>query len=261
MKFRFRTTLLIALLALIAATASTTVSAADEKSDDASHRNITSEWVLWSKRGDAPALEAAIKQHAAWRKAQGENTRWDVYQPIVGPDLEHYVIRSGEHAWADYDTNREWSMTHQAGPRYMQDVAPHVRHAEHYFAAYDTKHSHWMPDKGYRYFAVYTYHFKPGSNETVKNVLSKIHKAATDAKWPHSFGIDYTIGGKGGMNVVLPMKNLADMEEPDPSLMKVVAKSLGSEKAAKDLWQSFALAIDERSMAIYVHRPDLSTPE
>ncbi|RAP57939.1 hypothetical protein [Oleiagrimonas sp. MCCC 1A03011] len=261
MKFRYHTTLLTALLALVAAFASASAFAADEKKDDASHRNITSEWILWVKRGDEQAFEAAIKKYAAWRKDQGENTRWDIYQPVVGSDLDHYVIRSENHTWADFDANSKWAMEHKAGPQYMEDVAPYVKHEEHYFSAYDTKHSHWMSDEGYRYFAVYSYHFKPGSRDTVKNVLSKIHKAVTDEKWPHSYGIEYTIGGKEGMSVVMPMKNYADMEEPDPNLMKVVAKSLGSETAAKALWHDFAMAIHKRSMAIYMHRPDLSTPK
>ena len=49
------------------------------------------------------AFEMAIKEHIAWRKANGETWQWDVYQVAVGPNVGDYGIRSANHTYADID--------------------------------------------------------------------------------------------------------------------------------------------------------------
>ncbi len=256
-----RTILLAALLALGAFALAGTASAADTGKDKAAHRNIVSEWVIWPMRGHEQQFEEALRKHAAWRKSAGENLRWHIYQPVVGDNLDFYVIRSNHAGWSDFDTQEDWGREHGAGMHYRTDVAPHARREAHFFSVTDTKLSHWKEDKTYRLFAVYSYGVKAGQRETVRKVLSRIHKAVTDAKWPHSYGIDYEIGGRGGLYIVVPMKNWAGMAEPDPSLMKVMAKAMGSEKAAKGLMHEFAKATERRGMTVFAYRKDLSTPD
>jgi hypothetical protein len=265
MTTRYRTTALSAVLLVLASLACTSALAADTPSKAAveAPRNVASVWVLWPHRGHGADLEAAMKQFVAWRREQGEPTRWQVWVPVVGTDLNHYVVRSGDHAWSDHDTLSEWSRTHKAGAKYASDLAPHVRDEQHFYSVSDTKRSHWQPMKPgeMRYVAVTSYRFKGGTRPVVNEVLEKVHEAVTAAQWPYAYGIDYTMGGKGSMTVVVPMRNMADMADPDPELMEVLADSMGSKAAAEDLMARFGAAIEDREFAVYMHRPDLSSPE
>ena len=63
------------------------------------------------------------------------------------------------------------------------------------------------------------------------------------------------------MTVVFPYKSYADMQEPNPPFMKVLAQHLGSEEAARQTMQQLNASFEETHTTIYVVRPDLSTPQ
>ena len=189
-------------------------------------------WVLWPKDGQAAQFEAAAKKFVAWRKQAGEPYSWTAFQPIVGDELTHYVFRSGEHHWADLDANAAWEMKAKANEQYHKDIAPLVKHIEHYITEDDLDHSNWT-EAEYRYFQVEDFKVKPGGHGAMLEALDKVHKAAVAGKFPRSYAISNTSGGEGGMTVVFPYKSYADMQEPNPPFMKVLAQHLGSEDAAR----------------------------
>ena len=245
----------IAVLAMLSVAAG----AAEEKK--APPGKVAELWVFWPKEGHAAQFEAAAKAHLAWRKQAGEAYTWTAFQPIVGDDLSHYVYRSGEHQWADLDTNAAWGMKANAGPQYEKDLLPHVARAEHYFAEADLEHSLWHEGKQYRYFQVENLRVKPGGFGQVIDALNKVQKAAVDGKWPNSYAVSWTTGGRGGMTVVFPYESYAAMQEPEPTFMKVLATSLGSEDAAKATMKQLNESFEESHTTIYEVRPDLSTPK
>lgn len=261
MNLRYRSTLLALVAAFVAVCASAPALAASQTSKDKNNHDIGSRWVIANKRGQSKAFENGLKQLLAWRKSAGDPFVWEVYAPVVGDDLGFYVIRSGDHAWADMDGENDWAVKHDAGARYRQDVGPHAVREEHYFGQTVAKYSHWTDSDDYRYYAVTNYRFKPGTSDAVKDVLEKVHKAVTEQKWPYSYLVRYQIGGSGGMSIIEPMKSFADMADPSPSLKEVLARSLGSKKAAGELFDKFAAAVEKHSFTVYVYRPDLSTPK
>ncbi len=93
------------------------------------------------------------------------------------------------------------------------------------------------------------------------DALNKIQKAAVDGKWPNSYAVSNTIGGTGGMTVVFPYESYASMQEPEPTFMKVLGTSLGSEDAAKATMKQLNESFSETHTTIYMVRPDLSTPK
>lgn len=222
--------------------------------------NIATTWVFWVKDGQARQFEAAIKAHAAWRKSAGESLVWSIYQPVVGSDLDHYVVRSGQHHWKDFDANQAWSNEHHATDKFNQDVGPYVKRMEHYFDQDDMEHSHWIDSPDYKYFGVSHYQFKPGTRAAVNDVMDKVQKAVVKENWPYSYSISEAIGGTGGMDIVSPMKSYAEMADPDPSLMKLLTKSLGSKEAAAAAMNRFSTSIEHDTYTVYAYRPDLSTP-
>lgn len=261
MKPLFSKTLMVLAAALVALSLGAPALAADSMSKDKAHHNIASTWMIWAKHGQSQAFEQGLKKHTAWRKSAGDPFTWHIYQPVVGDDLGYTMIRSGNHAWGDMDSETTWSMKTDAGEHYQQDVGVHAHYAKHYFGETATKYSHWIDSKDYRYFGVTVYHFKSGHGTDVRKVLKKVHDAVTGQNWPYPYSIEYTIGGHGGMAFVTPMKSYADMAEPSPSLMDVMTKAMGSKEAARKLFDTFSAAVKTRSYTIYVYRPDLSTPE
>lgn len=261
MKLPYRSTVLALVAALVAVCLCTPALAASQAAKGKNDHDIATEWLIWSKRDQSKAFQAALKQHVAWRKSAGDPFEWQVYQPVLGDDLGYYLIRSGNHAWADMDRERDWAEKQDAGSHYQQDVGSHAAREMHFFGRTLTQYSHWTDSDDYRYYGVTNYHFKPGTGEAVKDVLEIVHKAVTEQKWPYSYSVSAGIGGSGGLAIIEPMKSYADMADPSPNLMEVMTKALGSKKAARALFNKFSTAVKTRTYTIYVYRPDLSTPK
>ncbi|MFC5488238.1 hypothetical protein [Dokdonella soli] len=236
--------------------------AADKAMPKAAPGNIADRWVLWPKAGQEKEFEAAVKQHAAWRKNAGEPFTWVTYQPIVGTDLTYYVIRSDDHQWKDFDAEEAWETKAKANDAYEQQVGVHVARVEHFFEETDAEHSQWIDSKNikdYKYFGVYSRRLKGGSRGEMAAALAKIQKGITDEKWPYHYRLAWLIGGADRLRIVIPMKSYADMADPDPPLRKVLAKSLGSEESADATLKQFSSSFEDYDYTVYAIRPDLST--
>ena len=253
--------LLISMLLITCATVAWAQDSKEAKQAMQAQGTIATIWVIWPKAGQAAQFEAAIKKHAAWRKTAGEALIWHIYQPVVGSDLDYFVIRSGSHVWKDIDSGEAWATQAKAGDAFNTSVGPYTERAEHYFSEDDSKHSNWIDSPDYKLFAVTEYSLKPGTYADRADAIAKVAKAVQDEKWPYPYSISNTIGGSDNMSIVTPMKSYADMADPDPSLMKILAKSLGSESAAAETFKKFGSTIKSTNQTIYLYRPDLSTPE
>jgi hypothetical protein len=252
---------LMTLLLMFVAATSMAQDAKKETMAKEAEGNIATSWLIWPKAGQSAQFEAAIKKYAAWRKTAGEKFNWQIYQPVVGSDLAHYVIRSGQHTWQDMDTNTAWEKQAKANEEYDKQVGAFTDRAEHYFTESDTKHSHWIDSPDYKYYGVSSYRKVPGTYKERTDALNKIKKAVEDEKWAYPYEISDTIGGDNPLQIVTPMKSYADMADPDPSLMKILAKSLGSDEAAEATMKQFSSTVERSHYSIYVHRADLSTPK
>jgi len=260
MKARHCRTVFVAWLALVfVLLPGFTAIAAEKAAPKAAAGNIADRWVLWPKAGHAKEFEAAVKEHAAWRKKAGEPFSWLTYQPIAGTDLTYYVIRSDNHGWKDFDAEEAWSMKAKVEDAYRQQVGVHVEREEHYYEETDTAHSHWTDSKDYRYVGVTSWRPKSGSRSDLMAALDKIQKAVADEKWPYPYRIAWLIGGEGRLRVVMPMKSFAEMADPDPSMRKLLTKSLGSEEAAGATLKQFGGAVEDAQYTVFAYRPDLST--
>lgn len=223
--------------------------------------NVAELWMVWVTPGHEAQFEAAHKAHIAWRKQSGEAFAWQIFQPIVGNDLTYFVYRTDGHEWADVDKNRAWESKTKASEEYLKNVGPHVARYEHYFSEDDVKRSYWTESDDYRYFGVARLPVKTGMGSDMRAALDKVTKAAVDQKWTRSWSVADMIGGDGGMSVVYPYRTYAEMADPDPSFMSILAKSLGSEEEAKATMKQLGSSFDRGTYTIYEHRRDLSTPK
>jgi len=250
---------LVAMLALLCVTLPGMTLAAGKADAKVAAGNIADRWVLWPKAGHTREFEAAVKEHAAWRKKAGEPFSWLTYQPIVGTDLTYYVIRSDNHAWKDFDTEDDWSRKAKSDEAYEQQVGVHVDRVEHFFEETDKDHSHWTESKDYKYVGVTSMRLRPGMRADMSAALDKVQKAVNDEKWPYPYRLGWLIGGEDRLRLVVPMKSYAEMADPDPSIRKVLAKSLGSEDAAGATLKQFSSSFEGVDYTVFAYRPDLST--
>jgi hypothetical protein len=246
--------------AMVLTLASLTLGWAEARAEEEKPGDVAEVWMVWPKSGHEPEFENALKNYAAWRKQAGEAFNWQAFQPIVGDDLTHFVYRSGDHHWKDFDANQAWVVQAKATEKFNEMVGPHAARVEHYFVVVDRKHSYWIDSADYRYFGVSRLQLRPGAYGQMVEALGKIHKAAVDGDWNYGWAIGNIVGGNGGMQVVFPYKSFADMAEPDPSFMQVLAKSLGSEEAARGVMKQLGSSFEGERYTVYTPRPDLSTP-
>jgi hypothetical protein len=223
--------------------------------------NLADVWIFWPEPGHEADFEAAAKAHIAWRKGAGDPFRWEAFQPVVGDDLTYYVFRSEGHRWEDFDANDAWGMTAKAGEAFDRDVRPYVARFEHHIDEVDVHHTRWTDSEDYRLFTVVELHLQPGAHARMTEALDKVHKAAMDGNWPGSYAVLWSHGGSGAMIVVYPYKSWADMKEPDPPFIKVLAQSVGSMEAAGAVLTQLGGSFEDEHTTVYAARPDLSTPK
>ena len=247
--------LTLSLLALVAAAPLATAQPAASPPGE-----LSDLWVFWPKEGHVEAFEAAIKTHLAWRKQAGETFVWQGYQPVLGTDMAHYVFRSADHRWADFDAHLAWGTKAKANEAFARDIQPHVARYEHTIAEEDYKHSKWV-DGEYNYFWVASHRLKPGADASMGEAIDKIHKGLVTGGWPVSWAVSRTIGGAGGLTIVFPHVSYAAMEEPKPGFMEVLTKGMGGAEAALAALKQFNESRAETNETIYAFRRDLSTPK
>jgi hypothetical protein len=175
--------------------------------------------------------------------------------------MNHYVIRSEGHRWADLDANEAWSEAKNVFPKYVEQVGVHVGHIEHYLGEFDPARSHWVENDAYRYFGVTSANVRPGSRGTLLQALDRIHGALVSQKYPRSWAIESTIGGDGALIIVQPFLDYAGMAEPDPGFFAVLERGLGSAEAAGAALTQLGQSFESEDYTIYRFRPDLSTPK
>jgi hypothetical protein len=103
---------------------------------------------------------------------------------------------------------------------------------------------------------------KPGVYNSVIDALKRIQKVAAEKEWSPGWSIQWVVGGSDvDMVVVNPYRSYAEMAEPETPFDKMLAETLGSEQAAKDLLTQFWSSFEATSYLIATIRPDLSTQE
>jgi hypothetical protein len=221
---------------------------------------VASSWYMWPKTGHAEQFEKAISGYAAWRKRNGESFDWQVFQPVAGDDMAHYVVRSGGHAWADFDANRRWEIEARADAAFWSQVGPHVDRYSHYLTQDEDDLSYWNATDPFPMYEVTTLQLGPGQYGNFRRAVSRAREAAKAQKWKANWGMSAVTGGGDDMILVLPYRSYAEMAGPSPSFIEMMASQLGGQAKAAEALAAIQSAIHGSSTTVYVHREDLSTP-
>lgn len=222
--------------------------------------NVASVWYMWVKADKAEQFQKAIREHGAWRKQAGEGFYWRVYQPVAGDDLAHYVVHSGGHAWADFDSNLKWEIDKKSSDAFNRNVGPYIERFSHYFTQDEQDISYWPSEEAFPLVSVTLFKLGPGRYGDFRSAVSKARTAAEAQKFGGHWSLSSITGGDDDMALIIPHRNYADMAGPSPSFMEMMAKHMGGQDKAVKGMQAIQSTIESGDTTVYVLRRDLSTP-
>ena len=142
----------------------------------AQQNNLARIYFIEAKSGVRAGLETALKQHTEWRKEQGDPWTWSVMQVVNGENLGSYVIRSGEHTWADFDAY-DAGFGPKADVHFNATVASLVESASSALTSIDTTNVNWHPNNdAVNLISVTTFHLKPGKGPAFTQAVKGLAK-------------------------------------------------------------------------------------
>lgn len=231
------------------------------------HENVSSIWVIAPKQGMGTEFEAAMKEHVAFRAAQGDPRNWRAYSVAVGDKMGMYQVRGCCFEWAGQDAYMAETADMGLGEHFTETVAPYVDRVHHYFDVYDYENSSWPEDdvhETHEYFGVTSWTLKEGAGPGSSQAREKISQLAIETGWGEVFSWLWHTreGGKPTLMVVVPYENYAGMAPPEQSLVEhIAAKSAMSQEEIGELFTTFGSGFASSDYTVWRFRPDLSMPQ
>ena len=230
-----RIMLVVAALALLVGMSSAVAQDTEKKG------NIAQVVMITPKEGQGKALEAAITEYHKFMGTKPGSLRWQWYSVETGEDTGKYLVRTGDHEWADFDAKHDWD--EESAAKFASLVMPKIENAQRMFTRTDDELGIWPESmEGYTLFSVTHWYPKPGQRGAFFDDLTKIDKTLKANGFPMPYAVIHNVsGGEGNMvALVVPYKNYADMEPKKPSFMDVMTKVMGEDeaKAFRDHWGS-----------------------
>lgn len=214
-------------------------------------------YTVKAKPGMEAQFEAALREHAQWRAANGDPWNWNVNMRETG-DLGTYGIRSGGHSWADFD-----AYDAGFGPKgllhWNATVAPLVESVSSAITTTNQELSKPPPaGTAYAFVIVTTFHLRPGREMEFNRLIAEATEIVRGELAGYWVWSSPTSGGGAGPYISLVgfAENWADMAEPDPSFEAIMAQEMGADgfqKWVTNLGQTY------RGVESYTlrRRPDL----
>lgn len=223
--------------------------------------NLADSWIVTTKQGQSDKFEAAFKKHMAVRIKKGDPRSWEVFEPAIGRDLDHYVIRTCCITWADLDSYDKWVAKTKIVDDWNKNVDRYVESYAHEIDTIDFNNSNWQDDSVAPALVSFTqYLLKPGREVQWSLAMAAMSKYAMEGKWPYNWAWGEALGGAGERWLAVPYDNYAAMEPSDLTFAKFLSKQMDSREAAMELLGEFSDAIQQTDRTIYRFRADLSTP-
>lgn len=204
-------------------------------------------------------LAAAIGEHAQWREANGDPWTWEIYEVVQGENLGDFFIRSGGHAWADFDAYEQVEFAPAAAEHYESTMAPAVGKISSWIAVGDTAHQR-LPEtmENIQFFHVITWKLKPDKAQDFRDAIDQIHQAIVQSDWPVRYTFASPALGADGpqMSLVIFYENWAAFEGPEKNFDEVMAEVHGEE--AETIFQKLGTSFSSEESSVLRIRPDLS---
>ena len=198
----------------------------------AQSKNLAKVYYVKVKAGESGAFQTALKQHAQWRMDNGDPWSWNIYQVINGKNMGDFIIRSGGHSWADFDSYQDFNAKGSA--EFGKNVSPYIESITSNINAMDTTNVNWYPNNDeVNLVQVYAYKLKPGQGTAFYKAISEYGKAIKKENRKDYYGLIWSVNGGSELvaELVFPYKNWAEMEGPKEQWRDFTKRVLGEEKA------------------------------
>ena len=198
----------------------------------AQSKNLAKVYFIKVKDGDSGAFQTALKQHAQWRMDNGDPWSWNVYQVVNGMNMGDFIIRSGGHSWADFDSYEDFNAKGSAD--FVKNVSPYIEKITSKISANDTTLVNWYPNGDeVNLIQVYAYKLKPGHGMDFYNAVKEYGQAIKKEGRKDYYGVIWSVNGGSELivDLVFPYKNWAEMEGPKEQWRDFTKRVLGEEKA------------------------------
>ncbi len=225
----------------------------------AAQQTVARLYVIKPQPGHEVLFEAALAEHAEWRRQNNDPWSWSVAQVVAGNDLGLWHIRSGEHQWADFD-GYDAGFVPAATEHWMTNVNPHVANAASMIMTGDTTNLRWPDDpSAVRFVTLIDFYLRPGQQQAFFEVVSKFHEAIVQTDFHAYYSFNWSVaGGPGDMiRLVLPYENWADMAPPETTMAAMLAEVYGPEEA-QAMNERFSNTLRRSQTTVLMIRPDLS---
>ncbi len=214
-------------------------------------------WIMTPKEGKMQELEAAIREHAKFRRSKQDPREWRFYSPVLGHNLDRIGVRSWGFTWKDMDSYRDWAEKNGIIQHWRETAGQYVDHTHHYLSVADQENSKWGPDVKYRYVGVTSYVPKLGHRGAIENDKKALVEAAKAQNWPYNWSFADQVGGRGEMVLAIPYENWAAMAPPETEFMEMLVTHMGDESKAQELMKSWTSHFEETDYNIWALRKDM----
>ena len=224
--------------------------------------NIRQAYIHTVPLGMIAQFEEAVKQHVQWRKQNNDPWEWTWYQVVNGDGLGgiRYLVRSGNHRWADLDVRYAWEDRVGAGRHFASTVGPYIESEDSSIAQLDDALSRPLDDySAITLFAVTEFDVRlPGQ---FREAITRIGEGLDRGNWERSYQwlMEAYGGGTTDATLVIPAENWSGLAPPEKPLPVLLAEVYG-EQEASDLMQQFATSIRSQTSYTLRVRPDLLLP-
>ena len=220
--------------------------------------DIADVWFVEVKDGMDDEFTEALQKHLEYRIKNDDAREYRTYRPVIGDDLNHYVIRYCCVSYEDMDSYTKWGQDAEAGEHWNKNVDKYVAGYRHYLQRIDFANSNWPEEEpGFQLYGVTTYKHKMGTNSSIEATKSALSDAAKEGGWSRYWSFMRDIGGKSSVGLVIPFMNYTDMKPPEKSFFEFLAENHGEEKATAMLaaWSDNFVSTN---YSVYRYVPDLS---
>lgn len=210
--------------------------------------------------GQALEFEAAYKGHLEWHANKNDTWYWHTWQIANGQNLGQYIIRTGNHTWADFDEHAEFSKEDSA--HYLENVSGFVKKLSSTLVVVDPDITQWPEDYGIPTIVDVTVFQVTGDWRAFYHTLKKFHAAIVEKEMPFTYSWSWVASGgeDPGSTWVLvnPYQSWAEYGDSwEPAFWKMVEEVYGDFETdmIRKMWSK---SVTHQQNFIAAYRADLS---
>ncbi len=206
-------------------------------------------------------FEAAWKGHLEWHASKNDTWYWHTWQVANGKNLGQYIVRTGDHGWADFDDHAEFDRDDTAD--FLKNVSQFVHKVSSVMVVSSPEISNWPADYGMPTMVdVTVFDINGGSDDAFYHMIKKLHEAIVEKDMPFHYSWSWVASGGEGSGptwvLVFPFKSWAEYgESMEPDFWKMVEEVYG-EFETNLLRKTWSKSVASYENFIAAYRADLS---